>query len=768
MCRGHRQDEAVPSYSQVGVAGLSEIGEEKEAARERTTGAPESSSVLEYLFGRVGQAMENIRRRLCQEGPGAGEESFGRQRRHARCEGQARRSQSSAGQARCRSFESSSGSRGDLRRQYGGISTGEACDRSRDSRGHQHYDSDAGQWQSEADRNRRGAQLQKSSFGRKRAIIIWLWCHEAFWQARQTDLNEEVCQGQELDPLIMQWTHSILEEDNFMNEWKASTRALDLQYEVDPMCGTHSGRPLSCKTRSKSTHPDRHPSFAKTVELYVGLEPENVFQRWPCHTGQAVISAPIFQPFPHSEADEVSWMAAPARREDRFPHAPHETEGRIMENEDIAINPYDYEEQVSDEQSSSNEDDSDVSEVADADGQPDWHTTVLFALDFNEVSLRLNWNDHEEFHHKVARKLCIASDLLYDTHHVRHQPEDLSRANVEAIIAHRHGDLTPGSALRLILIDVEFHHASPTIQPEIVRKVYKLPPHIGRVTLLHSLGLGHFCREVGHQCIIWHNHDMLRMRSAALINLLDGDFMRIAIPPVSEEACQLSTRTVATASHQGIDINDLQLQHALFQVGWRETVLSPPQVPLVPDFEIHDEMTMLQRSLTPELDRRPPFLDLPVEEFALQCKSNHLCEPPIFERSSDSHPPQHERERLIELQPEATRHLHRHWRMQGAARNVNEENIMTVYTWFLSFPYVMKCERHREVHLRQDFWNWQAQIAQRWNDLLEENMPFELHIVQPTPIGRTFTEEGPRHVILLQRSAVEHRAAVLTVLNNLP
>ena len=525
----------------------------------------------------------------------------------------------------------------------------------------------------------------------------------------------------------MQWTHSILEEDNFMNEWKASTRALDLQYEVDPMCGTHSGRPLSCKTRSKSTHPDRHPSFAKTVELYVGLEPENVFQRWPCHTGQAVISAPIFQPFPHSEADEVSWMAAPARREDRFPHAPHETEGRIMENEDIAINPYDYEEQVSDEQSSSNEDDSDVSEVADADGQPDWHTTVLFALDFNEVSLRLNWNDHEEFHHKVARKLCIASDLLYDTHHVRHQPEDLSRANVEAIIAHRHGDLTPGSALRLILIDVEFHHASPTIQPEIVRKVYKLPPHIGRVTLLHSLGLGHFCREVGHQCIIWHNHDMLRMRSAALINLLDGDFMRIAIPPVSEEACQLSTRTVATASHQGIDINDLQLQHALFQVGWRETVLSPPQVPLVPDFEIHDEMTMLQRSLTPELDRRPPFLDLPVEEFALQCKSNHLCEPPIFERSSDSHPPQHERERLIELQPEATRHLHRHWRMQGAARNVNEENIMTVYTWFLSFPYVMKCERHREVHLRQDFWNWQAQIAQRWNDLLEENMPFELH-----------------------------------------
>jgi len=564
----------------------------------------------------------------------------------------------------------------------------------------------------------------------------------------------------------MQWTHSILEEENFMNEWKASIRALDLQYEVDPMCGTHSGRPTPCKTRRKSTQPERHPSFAQTVELYVGLEPETVFQQWPCQTGQAVLSTPIFQPFPQPEADEVSWLAAPVRREDRFQHAQRETDGRIMENEDIAINP--HEDEGSDGQSSSPEDNSDVSEAAEGEGHPDWHTTVLFALDFKEVSLRLNWNDYEGFHHKVATKSGISSNLLYDTHHVRHQPEDLSRANAEAIIAHRHGDLTPGSALRLILIDVEFHHACPTNQPEIVRKVYKLPPHIGRVTLLHSLGLGHFCREVGHQCIIWHNHDMLRIRSAALINLQDGDFLRIAIPPVSEEVCQLSTRTVATASHQGITVEDLQLQQALVQVGWRDTAVSMPLVPLVPDFEIHEETTLLQRTWTPELDSRPPFLDFSAEDFAQRYKSSHLCEPPTFERSSDSHPPQQERDRLIELQTEATRHLHRHWRMQGAARNVNEENIMTIYTWFLSFPNVMKCERHREVHLRHDFWNWQAQIAQRWNDILEENMPFELHIVQPTPIGRAFTEEGPRHVILLQRSAAEHRAAVLTVLNNLP
>lgn len=302
-------------------------------------------------------------------------------------------------------------------------------------------------------------------------------------------------------------------------------------------------------------------------------------------------------------------MAVPARREDRLQHVIHGDQIRIMDNENIAFDPHGHVEPDEDGQLSSDADDVDRTDSEREEDQPTWHTTMLFALDFAEVPLRLNWNDHEDFHQTVAETLGISGNTLYDTHHVRHQPEDLSRANVEAIIAHRHGDLRPGSALRLVLIDVEFHHASPTLQPEIVRKVYKMPPHIGRITLLHSLGLGHFCREVGHQCIIWHNHDMLRIRSAALINLGDGDFLRIAIPPASEEVCQLSTRQVVTASQQGINLEDLRLQYALFQLGWRDVILQAPQVPIVPDFEIHDETTLLQRPLTPELDCGPSFLD---------------------------------------------------------------------------------------------------------------------------------------------------------------
>ena len=769
---GHRQDEAAAGNGQVCHSGLPEAGEEAQAAFECATGKAQSTPIVECLLGGVYQAMEEVCRRFRQEGPGIGEASVGSQRCDAGGKRQTRRSQGSTGQAGCSFLEGSRrGTRGDLRREHGRSRTRAVGDGSRDPRRNQYYASDVRDRTGASHRDRRGAQLQKSSCGWKRALL-WICSHEAFWQARQIDPYEEVCQGRHLEqhPLILQWTHSILEEENFMNELKASITALDLQYEVDPMCGTQGDRPISCKASNACDKLNRHPSFAQTAELYVGLEHELIYQKWPCRTGQAVLSSPIFQSHHLISTDEVSWMAAPVGREDRLQPALHGDQDRLIDNDDIAIHPHDQiaPEHDDEVQTFPEEDSSMSSEAEDAAQVSDWHTTVLFALDFIEVPLRLDWNDYEGFHAKVARRLGISSDNLYDTHHVRHQPEDLSRANTEAIIAHRHGDLAPGSALRFTLIDVEFHHASPTFQPEIVRKVYKLPPHIGRVTLLHSLGLGHYCREVGHQCIVWHNHDMLSLRSAALIELHDGDFLRIAVPPTAEEPCTLSTRNVATALHQGISVEDLRQQHALFQLGWRDTVLSLPMVPIVPDFEIHDEQVLLQTSLVPALEVGPAFLDLSVEEFMMQCKSNQFCEPPMLELSSGAVPPQQDRERLVEQQHETIRQLHRHWRLQGAARNANEENVMVIYTWFLSYPQVMKCERHREIHLRQDFWNWHTQIEQRWRDLLEENMPYDLYIVQPTPIGRTFTEDGPKHVILLQRAAVEHSATVLTILNNLP
>ena len=53
-------------------------------------------------------------------------------------------------------------------------------------------------------------------------------CHDAFWQGGQIDPNEEVCSPRQFqDPFVLtyvavrQWTHPVLEEEDFKSEWTA-------------------------------------------------------------------------------------------------------------------------------------------------------------------------------------------------------------------------------------------------------------------------------------------------------------------------------------------------------------------------------------------------------------------------------------------------------------------------------------------------------------------------------------------------------------------
>jgi len=559
-----------------------------------------------------------------------------------------------------------------------------------------------------------------------------------------------------------------LEELNFVPEWKASIQALDLQYELNPMCGTH---PERAPSRSLSRRAWQRVSFADKADLYVGPEKDFFLQRWPLLLAQKVSEAMIFRP--HHISDEVTFMAVPVRREDR--QLPEGAPNQIMDDADIAVDPQEVADQPQFQQGaqvdladyeleSVLEEASDMESTANA---PDWHSTVLFAIDFMETPLRLDWNDHDSYHNLVAQALAIPIHQLYDTHQVRHRPDDLARANTEAIIAHRHGDLSPGSALRLVLIDVEFHSAMPTIQPEIVRRVNKLPPHIGRITLLHSLGLGHYCRAQNDQCICWHNHDMTPRGSAALMSLSDGDYIRIAIPPGEAEYCHLGTRNLANVFHHGITVEELQDHQALRAAGWTNSQLTTSMVPIVPDFEVTEDHALLQSWMTPKLDERPDFLDKDFEMPVLEMKSHGEQDAPIFHTSCDTiMPAPANRGQDLADQPETIRQLYQRRQDQERAATETEDDSFVVKTWYLSFPHYLRCVESREVRLAVDYWNWQRHILRAWQDIHEDNMPAELYMVYPNPPGQTFVDNRQCHVIVVSRSAADQRASVITVLNN--
>lgn len=99
---------------------------------------------------------------------------------------------------------------------------------------------------------------------------------------------------------------------------------------------------------------------------------------------------------------------------------------------------------------------------------------MIFALDRYPITMRLDWNDNEGLHHSIAAQLNIPPGDLCYVHYVATRPQDLARANVEAFIAHREGDLQVGSLQRITLLDVEFHASNPLIDPEVVRKVFKV------------------------------------------------------------------------------------------------------------------------------------------------------------------------------------------------------------------------------------------------------------------------------------------------------
>jgi len=340
-----------------------------------------------------------------------------------------------------------------------------------------------------------------------------------------------------MDYVVHQWTHSII------NEWKASINALDLAFAMSE--ASLHGEASRSFARDEATHSRKglRVKFNHNVELYVGDEHEHFFQGWRLHCNTPVREARIFRPLRSPLADETSFMSMGTFDRNRpfGPEARHED--RIADREDVAIDP-DIEFVEADEEAYSTD-----NEGTASTGRPeqDWFATLLFALDHQPIPLRVDWNDLEDMQRSAAHVLEISNHNLFYLHHVQHAPQDLVDAGVEVLIGHRHGDIAQGSSLQLVLLDVEFHSAVPAIQHEVVRRIVRIPRQIGRLALLHRLGLAAYCRRTKQNCILWCNGEIISHYSARPMDIMHGTYLRIAVPPGDNTINHIGTRCIATA-----------------------------------------------------------------------------------------------------------------------------------------------------------------------------------------------------------------------------
>ena len=745
------------------------------------SGQAEAAHCLEQLCRREHQEMAIFCRGFHKKGCGPGEGSPFSTRDSPRIiKSPPGRGEGPALKAGCRS----PGHRGDLRWRAGrGKHEGRHCG------GHPKEYSLCGGQPSADQSTTSGRDPRRNTHGqkaKKRWIGLGIWSAFAFPWAGQIDFSE-VCPRPTI-PLCFHdqttiWNHSFIDDEDYISPWEASIDAVDLAHEVG-MGEQRSFYTLVECVKKPSLHRVR---FHPEVDLYVGAE-EDFEMAWLMHSiGVPHQYAPVlcreFQ-FPriHGVEDETSYTtensdlvsllaAQPAHRDGHQVELPREgPQDAILDNRDIARDPDDL---------------SPVSSVSTASSFPippdseqseeDWYTTLIYTLDGGPGTLWLNWKDYQDMHMSVARALTIHPADLFYLHNIEVPPQDVNRAQTGVVIAQRKHDLPVGSTERFTLLDVEFHAAQPLVMPEVVRRARLLPDVISREQLLRGLGLYPFCLRSRNRCLIWVNEEIIAF-GAPRVYLSDGDYIRIAVPPGSPGIDHISTRCLATAFHQGHNIEEILMRHTLFRVGWHEEPIGPPYVPRMRSLrDQHDEVEgegalflQVHRVVLPPLEEPPPLPDC----VPGKVKARLPEELPYQQNSLDSiRTNQIEAPQGIQAEPAVIQQIFMHWVSHAFADDTAREEgdrVMEIDTWYLDMPRYLSCEQHRTVALRQDFTSWLRIFAGTWNDLLDPFWPIDLHVVRPTPPATATQRQRRLQVIVVQRVPHDGVSNLFTIVTTGP
>ena len=763
------------SYCQIGATSLRQTGKEAQKPPPCHRGKEEAPHFMDQLHRRIHLTMEAVRRRFHDQRPRVRKEGDRSSRSSSRSSCPLRRGKGSERQTRC----CCAGGRGGDLRWNGRGPDGQDClcgryqgrdsvrpGRTRDFPSHS----------SGGPSGSHSTEKAKDKWWRRRPTWIWLLCHEAFSSARQID-QWEICPGQltacfeQPDHLVHQWNHSILDEVTFLNEWKANSQALELAFQVSMTNGLTFARTPSVHChgteRKEPCISNRKVSFCDQVELYVGSEHDWHLQSWKHTIETPIDQSRLFRPLGHLMGDEVSFMAMG----NHFPpHGVHETvPTALMEDRQIARDHDDWDHDIEVEVEPAA---SDVeSSEAGTNSEHDWFSTFIFAIDFQPTPLRVDWNNYEAMHSDAAEILGVTRHQLLTLHHVGSPPQDFHDAGVEALIGHRYDDLAPGSTYRIVLIDVEFHSVTPEEPPEVVRRAARVPRQIGRLTLLNKLGLDAYCRATHQSCILWRNGEIASRYSALPLDISHGDYLRVVVPAGDHVASHIGTRCVASACQQGITLNEICDRHALFVLGWYDTIVGQPLVPLRLDAE--DSSLLQVHHKLPPLPERPWFLmrssfcrmnrTMPTDHF----ETDYSAVTRSFAENEPTTPPGGLVPRPgIDEQPEHVQNLLGQLEQDGAIEVEEEGQVLYVNTWFLDFPEHERCFEYRTVRIAGDFEHWNQQFIRAWRERVVPDLPISFHLVHPQPPTSRMQPMVLPHVIIMQRSPDEGRAAVITTFDS--
>ena len=334
------------------------------------------------------------------------------------------------------------------------------------------------------------------------------------------------------------------------------------------------------------------------------------------------------------------------------------------------------------------EEDFHLSDDSSAIDDPPWYSSITYSLSKPPCTGRTDWSNHDTLHRTIADNLDVSYQDLQTWYPVNRIPRDLAAHHTQAFVALLHWDILPGEHYRVTLLDVEFHAHGPLRQPEVVREARLLPPRFTRSQLLHYLGLNRYCDQTSPQgCLLWINERIQLTQHVGFLQVQNGDYVKIAVPPSNALEPSIATRAAAAVCHRGHSLNDVVIWHLTTGLSHEDEILLPLQHPGNTDdlslMQIHTSLVVPHY----EFDPQKPW-----------------------------------RNQLFEL-----------WK-QGLRTDETNSALPRIATHFLDHRKIFRNDVRRIVELSPNFEEWETTIGQAWVDRLDASIGYRIDCVFPHPL----------------------------------
>jgi hypothetical protein len=565
-------------------------------------------------------------------------------------------------------------------------------------------------------------------------------------------------------------------EPEFQSTWEASINAIDLAWEMGTL---QSGRSSAISNSFTSPQPRRQLEkrtsvrFSEHLEFYVGFEHSRRFARYQLplfsFSQHAALRGWLQDPnagFMHisedeDATDEVSWMSAHVPRDQGAPLPFQNRDAAVVADLPAAAHQEDHMEievevEIEDQSSSSE------SEVHERP-QEMRHSTMVFFMDRDPMHCRPRWCTYEDLHRDITAYSSQDAHDIARVHVVGQPPEDLQMASVRPVIVQQPQDVTEGSTFQLVLLDVDFHNAFPSLEAETVRRVKLLPQTISRKALIAVLGLQPYCTYARKTCLVWHNRHPVKTQSKALLDLRHGDYVKLAVPPGRGDLRQQYTRDVAQCMRRGYRASNIPVLMEAFPQG-----IDVADMPVIDTFNLdydRDAMTLMQISgpSRPSFDPWPTFLtryDKCEDPFwQLKVGEEDRVESRILTTSEQAQLPGGGVQLRFGNEIPFLQEFHPFWAHFAAVEVEEEGRVLYIQTWFSDHERFPTCERARPVRLLADPWSWLETIAAVWDDRVDPDSPIDFFVIFPQPRSQSWDPQvGVQHILLVQHSAPDKRS----------